>query len=303
MTEEERQQTYLDLAFYCYKERDRKSALRYIAHYLEYLASRINYRRLRIDASPDLLQKFEAVYLVLKDVLNYYPEAIQKQAESITENLALERLFAAIAIEQPSDQESSRSLFEAIFIGIRALRTRSKNPSSISETSLKDAKVALIRLAQIAKYAEDSEEPDFEEDDDLSDHYNPELVDRPKITALLNVLISQTKTLPDSSVRTRLLSTLGKLDEEVRRKNPRWKKTIATFFILFGFLADLKTVDPAIYDPLYKTALAIVTAIHDEGKVEHHRQRPALPIGQNSAALPPPQLDIEPKSEDEEEDF
>ena len=82
---------------------------------------------------------------------------------------------------------------------------------------------------------------------------------------------------------------VDRIEEELRRPKPRWGRIIAAVFIVFGFLADLKTLKPTVYDSVYRTAHAIVQMLHVEGSVEHQQRKPLLPMGDETppAVLPP----------------
>ena len=298
---DERQERNLDLLFSSYIDRDRERDLKYIAEYYEYLADKISHKRLVAAVSIKLLKRFEATFLMLRQILASYLESIGKQADSICEGLSLERLFAALAIETSENRRHYETFLDRMFAGfIEATNRGNKDQSLVSENSLLNAKIALGRLAQLAFYAASLklDEP-AEPDSEFSDHYSPDLADKAKVLALLNVLRSQANSLQDENVRGRLIGALEKLEIEIRKPRPRWKMAIGTFFILFGFLADLKTIEPRVYDPLYRTVEALVRVLHEEGTVQHHRKDTSFPLGGTpQSLLQPPELDPEYEDED-----
>lgn len=288
LTDEEHHRLYIDLLFSKYVERDPADDLRSIGDYLEYIAQRIQYERLRVEAPPDFLTRFESVCLLLRDRLRLYPETVQEQVEQILKESRLERIFAVMATLSDEDRIrlQRQSFFRRIVAAFPFLERHDEVDAVLpTRRSLFDAKIALNRLAQIVRYASSIELLDYEgSTEDLKDHYDPALVDKAKVLALVNILRVQASALSDAPVRERLLERLDRLDEEVRRQKPRWGRIIAALFIVFGFLADLKTINPTIYESLYRTAQAIVQILHVEGSVEHHRRRPLLPSGEE----PPP---------------
>lgn len=307
MTDEERQRLHLDLLFSRYIERDPADDLHSIAEYLEYVAQRISYERLAIEVPPDFLSRFESACLLLRDRLRLYPDSIGVQVTEILKDSRLERIFAVFATL--SERDLRRLQRQSLAWGLLAvlpyarLARLSKADDDLLPTrrSLFNAKIALTRLAQIVRYASSIELLDYDSGtEELKDHYDPALVDKAKILALINVLRVQANSVADSDIRQRLLERLDRLDEEVRRQKPRWGRIVASIFILFGFLADLKTVNPTAYESLYRTAQAMVEILHVEGSVEHHRRRPVLPAPDDSPVgiLPPP-IELRREREDE----
>ncbi|NMR28038.1 hypothetical protein HH219_21370 [Pseudoalteromonas sp. NEC-BIFX-2020_015] len=57
----------------------------------------------------------------------------------------------------------------------------------------------------------------------------------------------------------------------------------STLFVIFGFTADLKTLDPTIYSKPHKTIEAILFNLHEEGQVENNTayNLPQLPTKKN----------------------
>jgi hypothetical protein len=259
-----------------------------------------------VDVSNALLTRFESVCLLLRDRLRVYPETIRAQVEQILKDSGLERMFGVMAALDIEDwrRAALQSAFRRIMDTLPSFLMASPNPDIISlptRQSMFEAKIALSRIAEILRYAASIEVVDYDSTTEgLKDHYDPSLVDKAKILTLLNLIRVQANDVPDIGVRSRLLENVDRIEGELRRPKPRWGRIIAAAFVLFGFLADLKTLNPTVYESLLRTAHAIVEVLHVEGSVEHQKRKPLLPMGDQTpaAVLPsPPKL---PRKEDEE---
>ena len=62
---------------------DLSNQISQISKYYAYLADALDYRRVNIDADPELIQRFESVYLWLQDRLVVYPDSIRRQISEI----------------------------------------------------------------------------------------------------------------------------------------------------------------------------------------------------------------------------
>jgi len=303
MTADEKQLMYVNLLFSQYAEQDSARDLRIISEYFEHLGDHINYRVSSIDVSNALLTRFESVCLLLRDRLRVYPETVHVQVEQILKDSGLERMFAIMAALSAEDlKRSVRNESHVVIAFIREFLRATENADMGLPTrkSMFEAKIALSRIAQILRYASSIELMDYDSTtEDLKDHYDPSLVNKAKIVALLNVLRVQANDVHDVAVRGRLLEKIDRIDEELRRPKPRWGKIIAAAFVLFGFLADLKTLNPTVYDSLYRTAHAIINVLHVEGSVEHQRQKPLLPIGDETHTAILPSMPKLPSMEEE----
>jgi hypothetical protein len=307
MTVDEKQLMYIDLLFSQYSEHEPPDDLRVISDYFEHLGKQIHFRPPHIDVSNALLTRFESVCLLLRDRLSVYPESIHTQVEQILKDGGLERMFAVMAaldIDDLKQAELQRVLRLAISLVPSFLRP-SPNQDIISlptRQSMFEAKIALNRIAQILRYASSIEVADYDKTtENLKDHYDPSLINKAKIVALLNVLRVQANDVSDMGVQKRLLENINRIEEEIKRPKPRWGRIIAAAFVLFGFLADLKTLNPTIYNSLYRTAHAIVDVLHVEGSVEHQRRKPLLPMGDEAPSAILPSLPKLPSRDDEED--
>jgi hypothetical protein len=307
MTADEEQLLYVDLLFSHYSEQDSAQDLRTVSGYFEHLSNRINFHPPHVDASNALLTRFESVCLLLRDRLRIYPETIRAQVEQILKDSGLERMFAVMAALEIEDWRRAQlqNAFRRAMGILPSLLRPSPDPDVISlpkKQAMFEAKIALSRIAQILRYASSIELVDYDSTtEDLKDHYDPSLVDKAKILALLNILRVQANGVPDTAVRGRLLENVDRIEEELRRSKPRWGRIIAAAFVLFGFLADLKTLSPTVYADLHRTANAIVEVLHVEGSVEHQKRKPLLPMGDDNPAALLPSAPKLPNKEDEPE--
>lgn len=83
-----------------------------------------------------------------------------------------------------------------IFANVISIRSYSELEESqlVSGTNLVEAKVALTRLCQVTLFASTKVDNDFFIDDDIEDfskRYNPNIINKSKIIALVNLLKSQ----------------------------------------------------------------------------------------------------------------
>jgi len=251
---------------------------------------------LRLD--PDFLRHFEAVSLLLRDHLRLYPPTILKQVETILDK-NVERVFAILSTF--SRREVRRmlrpSLLESFAKGFPFVTIRE---GGLSRANLFEARIALNRLAQIVRYAASVQLVDYDIDiDELADHYDPKLLDKPKLLALINLLKVQIGQVPDSTIRDRLMDRIDRLEDEIRKPRPRWGRVIAGFFVLYSFVADVRTISPGAYDVVYNTISAIVATLHQDGGVQHRQRLPLLPEGSDAgqSAIIPKRI-VVPKPDD-----
>jgi hypothetical protein len=221
------------LLFSGYFTREPAEDLRTISRYFELLAQRIDYRRKKVTIPNELLGYFESVCLLLSDRLRSYPEPVQKQVEEILREERLARTFAILAALPDDGINTPRpSLAQEIAEGLSAagasiLAAFAKTSSDrdrreIKSIDLFDARIALNRLSQIVRYASTIQLMDhdvgFEE---FSDHYDPRLIEKPKLLALVNLLKTQVGELEDENVRSRLIERIDTLEDEIRKPRPR----------------------------------------------------------------------------------
>lgn len=183
--EEDRQRLYIDVLFSGYGDRDPADDLRYIHEYFDYLAQRIEYRRLLIEAPRELLTRFESVCLLLQDRLRMYPETIQHQVHQILKESKLESVLAMMGSLSDEDRRrllQERGLLSRIVAAVSVLLGGAQSGSIAdlpTSRSLFGAKTSLSRLAGIVRYASSIGLSDFDSGaEELKDHYDPALVDK-----------------------------------------------------------------------------------------------------------------------------
>ena len=128
----------------------------------------------------------------------------------------------------------------------------------------------------------------------MKDHYDPDLISRNKLLALFHILQVEVAELPEGSTKKILLTKLEAIEAELRKPKIKWGTIIMSFFVLFGFLADLKTLSPATYDKSYRVISEIISVMHMEGSVSASKHSvPKLPDVPRDATLPPPPARID----------
>src|ERR1035437_4233583 len=111
--------------------------------------------------------------------------------------------------------------FEDLPVWQEAIRL-SEGGFSLSLENLFKAKLALSRLAQIVKYASTIEVVDNDAGFyDLKDHYDPDLIQKAKVVALVNLVRIQVDTLPDKDVARRIIDRIDRIEKEVRKPKPK----------------------------------------------------------------------------------
>ncbi|MEM7014118.1 MAG: hypothetical protein AAF585_21875, partial [Verrucomicrobiota bacterium] len=111
---------------------------------------------------------------------------------------------------------------------------------------------------------------------------------------MINILKADLDPVPYSEFKTSILDQLDDLEQEAKKKTPRWGPIIAGFFILVGAIADAKTMNPHIYDRPFEIAHSILNLIQDEGMVSVASDPSRLPGPEGDvptlqpASLPPP---------------
>jgi len=251
-----------------------------VAEYYSHLADNIDYESFRITANRELLESFESVYLWLQDKLLAYPETIRNQILEIVREKQLCEIVGIVANLSDSHLSQLRrqgffrrlpaiySLFGFTFALPRAER------EYLTEPKLFDAKMSLKRLAQIIRFAATVNVVDYDESfSDFRNNYNPNLIDKHKLLALINILRVQVQATPDEAHKKLIVEKLEGLESELKRSKVRWGVVITGFFILLGFLADVKTLNPNIYDKPKQTVESILAILHSDGVVQNSRPR------------------------------
>jgi len=274
--------------------RDISNELKDIAKYYSFLAEKINPKTFSIEIRQDLIQCFESVYLLLIDKMQFYPDAIKNQIATINRENHICDIMAIAGSMEPADLNriKFKSSFQALadiipFIG-RSFRISIDNGKyvDITRKSLFRLKVSLNRLSSILTYASTMKVADYDGSFyKFKDRYDPDLIDKNKILAFINILRVQINNNSSSKEKSIILEKLDNIETELRRPKVRWGIVITGFFILFGFLADLKTIAPDIYKEPYAIVQKVLATIHEDGVV----------------SAKPPQLLENKKSDDKSE--
>ena len=281
-----------------YVDEDLSDHLRHISDYYSYLGDCIEYKKFSVTADFELIESFEAVYLWLKEKLLLYPDSIRNQVVEIFKEKKLCEIFAIIANLEPEHLKEIRlnrifkrlPKFYSIF-GIKAAMPQ----SDIEFVNIKDffeVKMSLKRISQILKYARTIDVVDFDESyNDFKEHYDPNIINKHKIFTLINYFRVQIEDIPDEQYRKALSDKIDSLEAEIRRSKVRWAVVFTGFFILFGFLADLKTLNPDIYTKPLRTIENIINVLHNDGKVQETQPKLLLeetPLQDESPNNKPP---------------
>lgn len=286
--------TRLNLLFSQYSEADIQFEISVCADFFAYLGSEVVSREGLFHIPHDILSSFESVYLLLCDRLVLYPDSILKQVQDIANKRDLCGQFAQIAALWHPDNHilyRSSSVIHELF---RALRMFSipfirddalpGDPRDcLRRENLFAIRTDILRITQILRYAASLRLPGTD-GRDFREHYDPDLVDKFKILALVNLLRSDIDTIEDGQKKQLLQERLAELEVELRKpRSIRWGFVLTTLFILLGCLADLKTLKPDIYDRPHALTHKIIETIYAEGQV-HRKDVPSLTLGN---CLPP----------------
>ena len=249
-----------------------------ISKYYAYLADALDHRRVNIDADPELVQPFESVFLWLQDRLVVYPDPIRRQISKIVEENSLCELFTILSVLSPEELDNLRwkrlvpsPLYEIPFLFWWT--PRSDELKQLTRSKVLQAKMALTRLSQVLEFAASIEVVDYDETfGDFKDNFDPDIIEKAKLLALVSYLHVQANSISDEAVRKQLTKKLDGLEAEIRKQSVRWGVVITGFFLLFGFLADLKTMYPTIYDKPLKTVESILLVLHKDSLVSSKKQ-------------------------------
>ena len=316
-SDEELLKMRVDLLFSKYSEPDPGHDLETICKYFNYLSENIFPRRLKITGDKSLMVGFESVSLLLQERLLLYPETIRKQVEEIIKESKLGTILATVVNLPEEELHYARiaeryGVFGVFILSVVGIKIRlAKEDFGLTRENLFNAKLALSRLAQIVKYASTIEVVDYDASFyELRNHYNPDLIQKSKVVALINILRVSVDTLPDKQIGQIILEKLDRLEKEVRKPKPRWGIILAGALALLGFLADLKGLFPDVYSDSYRTAAQIVAVLYQDGSVLATKSKTLLLSTASSDSpknnSPPPQntpdeivIDL-PQKKDEE---
>lgn len=300
----------IDWLFSSYIQHDISDELKDIADFYSFIAERINPRTFTIEVRPDLIQCFESVYLLLLDKIRIYPDTIQSQITTITrENHICDIMAVAGSIDSKDlTRIKFTNSFQA-FVGFLpfwgnkfSIGIDNDKYIDITKKSLFKLKVSLNRLSSILTYAASIKLIDYDESFyKFKKNYDPDLIDKSKLLAFINILRVQINNNPDSKEKDIILDKLENIETELRRSKARWGIIITGFFILFGFIADLKTIKPDIYQEPYAIVQKVIATMHNDGVVS--AKPPQLFEDKKSKNtvtenIDQPRVALRPKSED-----
>jgi hypothetical protein len=300
--------TRLDLMFSKYIDHEPSDDIETIRDYFDFINQNIDYNTGKIDVDQSLIGQFESICLILQDRLLLYPDSLRAKVLEIIKDDELTQFFGLLSTLNESERRSLRStstfhLVDKLLSRFFGFDRHSKTLffHRLGKEHLLDIKVSLNRISQILKYASTIELLDYDTgQSEFKDHYDPDLVDKPKVIALINILRMQIKDIPDQNIRNRINERVDQLEKEIQKRKPRWGRIIAGFFILFSFIADMKTLAPNIYDELYKTVNNIVMILHEEGQTHKDRKNIFYPQEERVAMLPTRIEILNPEEEDQD---
>lgn len=228
-TEDEKKLEYLklriSLLFSNYIDHEPSEDIECIGQYFSYLSENINHKLGLITSDRELILQFEAVCLLLKDRLTIYPESVKKQVTGILDGGELTKLFGALGtLDEKDFQRMVRNtelvdeklnlgyFFGQIYYLFITLLFPVDREFGINRGQLLQAKILLNRLAQILHFTSTIELFDYEgSDSKLKDHYDPNLIQKEKIIALIALLRVQLKIIPDQSIQDKVTERLDSL--------------------------------------------------------------------------------------------
>ena len=258
-----------------------------------------------------MLEAFESVSLLLRERLLLYPNTIQKQVAQIFEEEKLLHTFSILS--NISRNELKRIRFESPILGLMSVFFSVIRKDSILSRNfgltphvLFKIQIGFKRISQIIKYASTIDSLDYDTSfHEFKDHYDPNLISKNKVNTLINILKVQIENIPDLDTAKRLEEKIDKLEEELKKPKPKWGAIIAGFFILFGFLADLRTLNPSVYDRPHEIVNQIISTIHNDGLVQKNKPMLQFKENQNGNSdaphkqITPHKEAIQPRKEEE----
>jgi len=269
---------FIALLFSSYKEY--KYELNGYARIFKYLAKRIDCKKRKILADIQILMSFESVYLAMCEVIKLYPPELKLQINEIVQRKKILQIIAYVANTSEDDNsfikqnKSILNIFNIFPQYGKSIEIEKGENIRLTSSRLFNLKIALNRIAQILQYASTIKVAASDDTiDNFRDHYNPDLIDKNKVIALINLLKVQISQMPESFDNTRLENRIEQLENEIRNPKCNWSSIIATCFILFGFVADLKSLSPSIYDGVYSTVNQIIMVIHNDGQSSNENNR------------------------------
>ncbi|WP_428304801.1 hypothetical protein [Lacipirellula sp.] len=289
-----------------------------VADYFSHVADAIDYDRLEIRSNRVLLGYFDTVMLWLRDSLLAYPDSIGEQVFSLAQEKQLPEVIGLFA--NLSERHLSYIRRRAIYGRLPALLymfsrfaiVPGNDSEYVTSPKLLDAKMGLKRLSQILRYAASMEVVEYDETfQAFRQHYDPNLVNKSKVLSLIHLLRVQVEATPDEAHQKLILSKLESIEAELKKSKVRWSAVFTGLIVILGFLADLKSVAPNVYDKSVQTVEAILHVLKTDGMVQNSRgdllldhkdssdRKPTDGIPDNNAILTEP---VRPKDDDEQDE-
>jgi hypothetical protein len=258
---------------------DPKQDMIMLADYYQYLSDNVIPSEYAINVKEDFLLCFESLYLWLHEKLTLLSPSIKSQIEDIFTSKNLCEIFAILSSISPIDikrfnRNKSFGVFGSVLSPKFDLSINEQQAELISARNILDTKVALTRLAQVVRFSASKVNDislgsaSFEE---FKSSYDPDLINKVKVSALVGILKSQLSGLPQDKNTELLLEKLDEIETEIKKSKPHWGVIFSTLFVIFGFTADLKTLSPDVYTKPLQTIENILFTVHEEGKVEKNK--------------------------------
>jgi|GEM_PF-2556960 len=258
---------------------DPKQDMINLADYYQYLSERIIPEEYAVDVNENFLLSFESLYLWLQEKLTLLPPNIKNQIEEIFTEKNLCEIFAILSSVSAKDirrfnRIKSYGVLASVFTSRLDIKINTQQAELVSSRNILDTKVALTRLAQVVRFSASKVSDvslgsaNFEE---FKSSYNPDLINKAKVSALVSILKSQITDLPQDKNTELLIEKLDEIETEVKKPKPHWGLIFSTLFVVFGFTADLKTLNPDVYEKPLQTIENILLTVHEEGKVETNK--------------------------------
>lgn len=262
--------------------------LEHIAEYYELLSKEFKNIDSILDIEYKLLSSFETIYLTLLDKLIYYRGEEKNKIQHIFENNNLCDFFiqAAILNNDPSlfKKYSRRRFFESsvsILLPLISFTTSISPPDDankeskyiiINDETIFQTKSCLLRLSQLLRFMANKDKFLFDDTfDEFKDHYNFDLVNVDKLLYLISVLKTELSNNDDNPRSQLLLAKLKKIEAEIKKKNKiKWSFVITSVFVIFGFIADLKTLAPEKFNNAAIITENIISALHQDPQVDRN---------------------------------
>ena len=270
---------YMDIIIRDGGSDDPKHDMIMLADYYQYLSDKIFPAEFVIDVKEDFLLCFESLYLWLHEKLTLLSPSIKSQIEEIFTSKNLCEIFAILSSVSPKDirrynKNMSLGMLGSFFAPKLELKINDQQAELVSSRNILDTKIALTRLAQVVRFsASKIQDTSFGSSnfDEFKSSYDPDLINKAKMSALVGILKSQVTDLHQDPNTELLLEKLEEIEAEVKKAKPHWGLIFSTLFVIFGFTADLKTLNPDVYEKPLQTIENILFTVHEEGKVETNK--------------------------------